>query len=117
MNNNNIIVPIPADLKAIETALVFGLTKRQLIGFALTGLFSLPIFYLLKNISLDFAGLALVISAMPFMFITFYQDEKLYADKHIKNLLEEKVIYKEMRLYEINKNNREVAIARGFIEE
>lgn len=117
MSSNNIIVPIPTEIKDIKSELVFGLTKRQVTGFGIAGLVSIPTFILLKNISLDVGMYGLFIIAIPFIFTTVFTKDKLYAEKWVKNILEQKIIFKDKRLYEINPKNREVAIARGIIKD
>lgn len=114
---NNIIVPIPTELKNIESKLIFGLTQRQVAGFGMTVAVVIPTFLLLKNTNLSIAMYSAFFIGVPFMFATMFTKEKLHAEKWLKNLLESKVLFKEKRLYKITKENREVAIARGFIKD
>ena len=74
---NNIIVPIPTELKDIKSELIFGLTKRQIIGFGITGAIAVPLFLILKNISLDLAMYSSFFIAVPIIFLTIYKKEKL----------------------------------------
>lgn len=113
---NNIIVPVPTELKDIKSELIFGLTQRQLIGFGITGLVVIPAFLLLKKIDLNLAMYGSFFLAVPFIFFTMYSRDKMYAEKWLKNWIEKNILYKEKRLYKINKRNREVVIARGFIK-
>lgn len=114
---NNIIVPIPTELKDIKSELVFGLTKRQLVGFTMTILSVVPSFIILKKINLNVAMYGAFFIGLPFIFMTMYSKEKMYVEKWLKNWLECNVLFKEKRLYNVNKKNKEVAIARGFIED
>lgn len=113
---NNIIVPIPTELKSIKSELIFGLTQRQVVGFGLTILAVVPSFLLLKNINLSLAMYGSFFIGIPFIFITMFTREKLHAEKWFKNWLEYKVLFKEKRLYQVTKNNKEIAMARGFIK-
>lgn len=114
---NNIIVPIPTELKNIKTELIFGLTKRQVIGFGITGAVVIPSFLLLKNLNLSLAMYGAFFVGVPFIFMTIFTKEKLHAEKWLKIFLEHKILFKQKRLYQITGKNREVAIARGFIKE
>ncbi|MGO3169353.1 PrgI family protein [Senegalia sp. (in: firmicutes)] len=112
---NNIIVPVPTELKKIKSELIAGLTKRQVVGFGITVAIVVPSFILLKNINLSLAMYGAFAIGVPFIFTTIFTKDKLTAEKHLKNILEHKVLFKEKRLYEVTKENKEIAIARGFI--
>lgn len=114
---NNIVVPIPTELKDIKSELVFGLTKRQVVGFGVTGALVIPAFLLLKNFNLSLAMYGSFLLGVPIIFMTIFTKEKLYAEKWLKNILEKRVLFKEKRLYKVTAKNREVAIARGFIKD
>lgn len=113
---NNIIVPIPTELKNIKSELIFGLTKRQVIGFGITGAVVIPSFLFIKKLNLSLAMYTSFILGVPFIFATMFSKENLYAEKWLKNILEHKVLFKEKRLYKVTTKNKEVAIARGFIK-
>lgn len=114
---NNIVVSIPTELKDIKSELIFGLTKRQVVGFGITGALVIPTFLLLKNFNLSLAMYGSFLLGVPIIFMTIFTKEKLYAEKWLKNILEKKVLFKEKRLYKVTAKNREVAIARGFIKD
>lgn len=114
---NNIIVPVPTELKDIKSELVFGLTKRQLIGFGATGLVVIPSFLLLKDIDLNLAMYASFFIGTPILFMTMYKKDKMYAETWFKLWLESNVLYKEKRAFKLTKKNKEVAIARGLIKD
>lgn len=114
---NNIVVPIPTELKDIKSELIFGLTKRQVVGFGVTGALVIPAFLLLKNFNVSLAMYGSFLLGVPIIFMTIFTKEKLYAEKWLKNILEKRVLFKEKRLYKVTAKNREVAIARGFIKD
>lgn len=114
---NNIIVPVPTELKDIKSELIFGLTKRQLIGFGATGLVVIPSFLLFKNVDLNLAMYLSFFIGTPILFMTMYKKDKMYAETWFKLWLESNVLYKEKRAYKLTKKNREVAIARGLIKD
>lgn len=113
---NNIIVPVPTELKDIKSELMFGLTKRQLIGFGLTIVTVVPTFIFIKKISLTASMYISFFVGMPFIFFTMYIRDKLHIEKWFKNWLEANILFKEKRLFKVTEINKEVAIARGFIE-
>lgn len=113
---NNIIVSVPAELKDIKSELIFGLTKRQLIGFGITAIVAIPFFILTKDISLEFAMYGSFILGAPILFFSLYKKEKLPSEKWVKSLIEHKVLFNRKRLYKVTAKNREVAIRRGFIK-
>lgn len=114
---NNIIVPVPTELKDIKSELIFGLTQRQLIGFGITTLITIPSFLALKKIDVNIAMYGAFFIATPFIFMTMFSKDKMYAEKWFKNWLEQNVLFKEKRLYKITNKNKEVAIERGFIKD
>lgn len=114
---NNIIVPVPTELKDIKSELIFGLTKRQVVGFGIAIAVVVPSFLLLKNINLSFAMYGAFLIGTPIIFMTIFTKEKLTAEKWLKIVLEYKILFKEKRLYKVTPKNKEVAIARGFIKD
>ena len=113
---NNIIVPIPTELKEIKSKLFMGLTKRQLIGFGLTGTVVIPSFLLLKGIDINLAMYGAFFLGAPIIFATIYTKDKLHIEKWFKYWLETIILFKEKRRYRLTKENREIAIQRGLIK-
>lgn len=114
---NNIIVPVPTELKKIKTELIFGLTKRQVIGFGITVTITIPSFLVLKLFGLNVATYGSFVISIPLLFMTMFKKDKIHSEKWIKNIIEYKVLFKEKRLYQVTPKNKEVAIARGFIKD
>ena len=114
--NNNFIVEIPQELKNIKSKLLFGLTKRQLIGFICAAIVTFPIFLMLRNISTELAMYTSFALAAPILFITIYKNNNLVAETWIKLLIEYKLIYKNKRKFKVNKKNKNIAKERGFIK-
>lgn len=113
--NNNFVVSIPKELKTIKAKLFFGLTKRQLIGFSLALGLSVPIFLILKNISIDLAMWSLFFVAMPILFCTMYQKNGMVAETWIKLILEYNYLYPNKRFYAVSKQNFQLAKERKMI--
>lgn len=114
MNNNSFIVEIPKELKHIKAKLFFGLTKRQLIGFLCSGLVGLPVFFLVKRISIDMAMYASFICVFPVLFITIFQKGNMYAETWIKLYLEYNILNKHQRKIKRTKRNRSALEERGI---
>ena len=113
--NNNFVVSIPKELKTIKAKLFFGLTKRQLIGFSLAIIISVPLFLILKTISIDLAMWSLFFVAMPILFCTMYQKNGMVAETWIKLILEYNYLYPNKRFYAVSKQNFQLAKERKMI--
>lgn len=114
---NNIIVPIPTELKSIKSELIFGLTKRQVVGFGIAVGIVVPSFLLLKKINISVAMYGSFIIGVPIIFMTMFKKDKLTAENWLKNIIEYNFIFEEKSLYRVTPKNREVAVARGFIND
>lgn len=115
--NNNYIISIPTDLKKIQSKLLLGLTKRQLIGFGIGFIVGVLVFILFKNINLDVAMYALFFTTAPIIFATIYQKDNMYIEQWIKLMIEQKHLNPNKRHYKISKRNLKLAKERGLISE
>lgn len=115
--NNNFVVSIPKELKTIKSKLVFGLTKRQLIGFSIALAMGLPAFFLLKSFSLDIALYGLFFTACPAIFITIFTKDGMPAETWIKLYLEYKYLNPQKRYFKVSKRNVKVAAERNMMNE
>lgn len=78
-------VGIPKDLNKVKTKIAFNLTKRQLIGFTLAGIFSIPVYLNTRDLlGNDVSMILLIIIAFPFLFVTFYEKDGLNAEEYFK---------------------------------
>lgn len=67
-------VPVPKDLNAVKTKVMFNLTKRQLICFSTGGIFGLPVFFIVKSMAdPTLATLALMMVCFPFFMFAMYE--------------------------------------------
>jgi hypothetical protein len=81
-------VPVPKDLTKVKNKVAFGLTKRQILCFALAGLTGLPVYFLLRSVTGNSAAVLVMIFVMlPFFFIATYERNGQPAEKVIKNIL------------------------------
>ncbi|MDO7285905.1 PrgI family protein [Shouchella clausii] len=114
--NNNYVLPIPKDLKKIQSKLFFGLTKRQLIGFGCAIFVGILTFIAVKPFSLDVAMYAMFFTVAPIFFATIYQKDGMYAEQWIKLLLEQKYLNPSKRYYKVSKNNLALAKERDVLK-
>lgn len=99
-------VEVPKDLSKVQTKVLFGLTKRQLIGFGCAGVLGIPTYFGLRGIvGNDIAMIALVIVAMPFIFIALYSKNGLPAEEILKSYLTFKFLKSPTRRYKVTKAN------------
>jgi hypothetical protein len=81
-------VPVPKDLTKVKTKVAFGLTKRQIICFALAGIAGLPVYFLLRGFTGNSAAvLVMVFIMLPFFIIATYERNGQPAEKVLKNIL------------------------------
>lgn len=110
--DNNFVVTIPRELKNIKSKLVFGLTKRQLIGFGTGLVLGVLVFLMLKGISLDFAMFGMFFVAAPIFFMTIYNKDGLTAEKWLRLWLEYNYLFPTKRYFKVSKSNLDVANIR-----
>lgn len=113
--NNNFVVSIPKELKNVKAKLFMGLTKRQLIGFALAIGISVPTFLFLKNFSTDIAMYGLFFTATPVIFGTIYTKDGMKTETWIKLYLEYKFLNLSKRYFKVSLKNKKVAEERKMI--
>jgi len=105
--NNNFVVSIPKELKTIKSKLFLGLTKRQLIGFSIALSLALPVFFLLKKISVDVAMYGLFFTALPILFGTLYTKNGMPAEVWVKLYIEFHYLNPQNRYFKVSpKNNK-----------
>ena len=80
-------VNVPKDILKIKEKYFLGLTKRELLSLIIAGLLLFGSFFKLKyfiGINSLYIGFIL---AFPVMFIGFYEDDNIFLEDKIKNLL------------------------------
>lgn len=92
-------VSIPKDLKKIKTKVAFNLTMRQLLGMTLAGVVSIPAYLFVKNyLPTDVSAIILVIIALPFIFVAFFEKDGLYLEQYIKYIYLQKFYQQQKRV-------------------
>ena len=67
-------VPVPKDLNAVKTKVMFNLTKRQLICFGSGAAVAVPLFFLCKSVmNTSAASIIMIVVLLPFMLLAMYE--------------------------------------------
>ena len=96
-------VPVPKDLNAVKTKVMFNLTKRQILCFGGGALIGVPLFFLLKgHIGSSAAALCMMLVMLPFFMLAMYEKHGQPLEKIIGNILKVAVIRPKQRPYRTN---------------
>ncbi|MBW7571839.1 PrgI family protein [Caproiciproducens faecalis] len=98
-------VPVPKDLTAVKTKVLFNLTKRQLICFGGGALIGVPLFFLLKGpagLSAGGASLCMVLVMLPFFLTAVYEKNGLPMEKIVRNIARVLLLRPKQRPYQTN---------------
>ncbi|MFI3326020.1 MAG: PrgI family protein [Clostridia bacterium] len=101
---NELHVDIPKDINAIKTKLVFNLTKRQLICFAIALVIGLPVFFLTHSfVGTSNAVVLMMIVMFPCFLFAMFERYNQPFEKIIKQYINFTFIRPKTRPY-INNN-------------
>ena len=90
-------VTIPKDLSRIQSKVLFGLTKRQVICFGAAALVGLPLFFLAKaSLGTTTAALCMILVMLPFFLFA------MYVEVFLGHLIQNKFIRPKVRIYQTN---------------
>lgn len=96
-------VPVPKDLNAVKTKVMFNLTKRQIICFGSGAAVGVPLFFLLKSsLSNSVAAICMIVVMLPFFLFAMYEKNGLPLEKIIKNIIQVCFLRPKVRPYETN---------------
>lgn len=91
---------ITKDLTEVKSKVVFGLTRRQLIFFALAALVAVPTYFLTRNLlGNDVALILLIVTALPFFFFVMYEKNGQPPEKLLKNYIRVRFLTQQARPY------------------
>ena len=91
-------IPIQKDFSKVKNKVALGLTKRQLICFALAACAGIPTYLLLKKvIATDIAGLVMIIVMLPFFLFALYEKDGQPLEEVLRNIIREKYIRPQVR--------------------
>lgn len=96
-------VTIPKDLSRVQSKVLFGLTKRQVICFGAAAVIGVPLFFLTKEaLGTTTAALCMILVMLPFFLFAMYQRNGQPLEVFLGHLIENKFIRPKVRLYQTN---------------
>ena len=96
-------VPVPKDLNAVKTKVMFNLTKRQLICFGSGAAVGVPLFFLCKSfMNTSVAAIIMIIVMLPFMLMAMYEKNRQPLEKIVWNIVQVCFLRPKQRPYQTN---------------
>ena len=96
-------VPVPKDLNAVKTKVMFNLTTRQLICFGGGAAVAVPLFFLCKTfMDKSVAAIIMVIVLLPFMLLAMYEKNGQPLEKVVRNIVQVCFLRPKQRPYMTN---------------
>ena len=96
-------VTIPKDLSRIQSKVLFGLTKRQVICFGAAALVGVPLFFLAKaSLGTPTAALCMILVMLPFFLFAMYEKNGQPLEVFLGHLIQNKFIRPKVRIYQAN---------------
>ena len=93
-------VPVPKDLNAVKTKVMFNLTKRQILCFGGGALIGVPLFFLLKgHIGGSAAALCMMLVMLPFFLLAMYEKNGQPLEKLAHNFIQVRFVRPKQRPY------------------
>ena len=96
-------VTIPKDLSKVQSKILFGLTKRQVIYFGAAAIIGVPLFFLTKEaLGTTTAALCMILVMLPFFLFAMYEKNGQPLEMFLGHLIQNKVIRPKVRIYQTN---------------
>ena len=96
-------VTIPKDLSRVQSKVLFGLTKRQVICFGAAAVIGVPLFFLTKEaLGTTTAALCMILVMLPFFLFAMYQRNGQPLEVFLGHLIQNKFIRPKTRIYQTN---------------
>ena len=96
-------VPVPKDLNAVKTKVMFNLTKRQLICFGFGAAVAVPLFFLCKSVmNTSAASIIMIVVLLPFMLLAMYEKNGQPLEKIVLNIVQVCFLRPKQRPYKTN---------------
>lgn len=92
-------IKIPRDLSNVKEKFMFGLTKRQVMYFAMGIAIGLPLFFIIMPQDLTTAVVVLFVCVMPFGFMGLYEKNGQTFDKILTNMIKANLFRPKVRPY------------------
>lgn len=94
-------VNVPKDLTEVKTKVLFNLTKRQLVCFALAAVVGVPVFFLLRGtVGASASAIVMVALMLPFFLFAMYERNGQPLEKVVGNILRVSFLRPKERPYE-----------------
>ena len=96
-------VTIPKDLSRVQSKVLFGLTKRQVICFGAAALVGVPLFFLANaSLGTTTAALCMILVMLPFFLFAMYEKNGQPLEVFLGHLIQNKFIRPKVRIYQTN---------------
>ena len=96
-------VTIPKDLSRVQSKVLFGLTKRQVICFGSAAIIGVPLFFLTKEtLGTTTAALCMILVMLPFFLFAMYQRNGQPLEVFLGHLIQNKFLRPKARIYQTN---------------
>ena len=96
-------VTIPKDLSKVQSKVLFGLTKRQVICFGAAAIIGVPLFFLTKGaLGTTTAALYMILVMLPFFLFAMYEKNGQPLEVFLGHLIQNKFIRPKVRIYQTN---------------
>ena len=96
-------VTIPKDLSKVQSKVLFGLTKRQVICFGAAAIIGVPLFFLTKGaLGTTTAALCMILVMLPFFLLAMYEKNGQPLEKIVRNIVQVCFLRPKQRPYATN---------------
>lgn len=96
-------VPVPKDMAAVKTKVMFNMTRRQLVCFGGGALIGVPLFFLLREpMGTSTAALVMMLVMLPCFLLAMYEKHGQPLEKVLWNIVQVCFIRPKTRPYETN---------------
>lgn len=96
-------IPIPKDLSAVKTKIVFNLTRRQLLCFGCGALVGVPLFFVLQPLlGTTPAALCMICIMLPFFLMALYEKNGQSLEIYVRNIIRVSFLRSKKRPYRTN---------------
>ena len=103
-------VTIPKDLSRIQSKVLFGLTKRQVICFGAAALVGVPLFFLAKaSLGTTTAALCMILVMLPFFLFAMYEKNGQPLEMFLGHLNQNKFIRPKVRQSQLEQEVKRIA--------
>jgi hypothetical protein len=96
-------ISVPRDLSRVKTKILFGLTKRQLICFAVAAVIGIPAYFLMRKTGNNsLAALGMIIIMLPMFFLAMYEKNGEPLEVLIGHIIQYAIVRPKTRPYITN---------------